>query len=367
MRTPITRHPNQRNEQSGHRSTNEYGKTESLSVDDLSAQFRDPPWEYGPIDCWWWEAGRLDRERMRWQLEEMKAKGIAGTWLYPRFVYGQPLGPTPQYWTDEWWDITRFSAEEHQRLGMQMWFNDWTAHQFFQNKLREECEENPALSGHCLAIHEVESKAPGLVEISVPDGEETLYAAAYKKMGDGLDLASAEILNDAAVDGKLTWRAEEAGWVVALITCAPYDLDYLNRAVADRWIEILLKVYEEHLCKFVGSTLRAYGTDELFILNGHALYSPALVERFKAEKGYDPSSYLVGLFHDIGTPTDKIRCGYYDVMTALLEENLYRPFRQWLDQRDMLFVDFCPNGKNGDLLAQTYHSVSYTHLRAHET
>jgi len=330
-------------------------RPEIPSADVLSAQFRDPSSEYGPIDCWWWEAGHLDRERMRGQLEEMKAKGVAGTWFYPRFVYGQPLGSDPLYWTEGWWEITRFSAEEHQRLGMQMWFNDWTAHQFFQNKLREECETNPVLSGRRLVIHEAESKAPGVIEIDVPDDEEILHAAAYKRADDGVDFASAELLNDAVAHGTLRWNAEEAGWVVVVITSGPYDLDYLNRAVADRWIEVILRVYEEKLSGFVGNTLKAYGTDELFILNGNALYSPFLLDRFRRDKGYDPSPYLVGLFRDIGELTDKIRCEYYDVMTAMLEENLYRPFAQWLDERDMLFVDFCPNGKNGDLLSQTYH------------
>ena len=330
-------------------------RSKAPSADILSAQFRDPSSDYGPIDCWWWEAGHLDRERMRGQLEEMKEKGISGTWFYPRFVYGQPLGSDPLYWTEEWWDLTRFSAEEHQRLGMQMWFNDWTAHQFFQNKLREECERNPALSGRRLVMHEAESRGPGAIEIDVPDGEEVLHAAAYRRTNDGLDFASAEPLNDAVAQGTLRWNAEEAGWVAIVITSEPYDLDYLNRAVADRWIEILLKVYEEKLSDFVGSTLRAYGTDELFLLNGNTLYSPSLLDRFEAEKGYDPSPYLVGLFHDIGNSTDKIRCEYYDVMTAMLEENLYGPFGRWLDERGMLFVDFCPNGKTGDLQTQAYH------------
>ena len=103
-------------------------KTEQLSVEravalprlkeDLLSQFRNPPTDYGPIDCWWWEAGPLDKDRMRWQLEEMKEKGVSGTWYYPRFVHGQPLSSDPQYWTEGWWEFTRFAVEEHQRLGL---------------------------------------------------------------------------------------------------------------------------------------------------------------------------------------------------------------------------------------------------------
>ena len=82
-------------------------KVESLSREELSRQFCNPPPEYGPIDCWWLEADHLKKDRMKWQLEEMKEKGVAGTWLYPKYVQGQRFSPDPAYWTDEWWDFIR--------------------------------------------------------------------------------------------------------------------------------------------------------------------------------------------------------------------------------------------------------------------
>lgn len=320
----------------------------------LLEQFRNPPFDYGPIDCWWWEAGRLDKEKIRWQLEEMKEKGVAGTWYYPRFVYDQPLRSDPRYWSDEWWEFTRFSTEEHRRLGMQVWFNDWTAHGFFQNKLRTESEGKTVLTGQRLVIREEESSIPGVIKIEIPPEENILHAAAYRKLDDGLDYSSQRDLSDAINDNKLSWEAEEAGWLVTVVSSQPHNLDYLNRSTADRWIEIILSVYEEKLKDFVGNTLKAYGTDEVDILNGNILYSPSFLRRFKSEKGYDPSPYLAGLFHDIGNLTDKIRCEYHDVIVSMLEENLYKPFSQWLDERDMLFVEFCPRGKSEDMLTQTY-------------
>jgi len=325
-----------------------------VSREALLEQFHNPPFDYGPIDCWWWEAGRLDKKKIRWQLEEMKEKGVAGTFHYPRFVYDQPLRPDPHYWSDGWWEFTKFSVEEHQRLGMQAWFDDWTAHGFFQNKLRAESEEKTALIGRRLVTREEESSAPGTIQIEVPQEEEILHAAAYRKLKDGLDYDSRQDLNDAIKDNRLSWKAEDAGWILVVVSSQPHDLDYLNKSTVDRWIEVILGVYEKNLKDFMGNTLKAYGTDELDILNGNILYSPSLPERFKAEKGYDPFPYLVGLFHDIGDLTDKIRCEYHDVIFSMLEENLYKPFSQWLDDRGMLFVEFCPRGKSEDMLTQTY-------------
>ena len=138
------------------------------------------------------------------------------------------------------------------------------------------------------------------------------------------------------------------------MTSQPHDLDYLSKSMTNRWIEILLGTYEERLKDFIGNTLQAYGTDEVDILNGNVLYSQSFLNRFKLEKGYDPSPYLIGLFHDIGNSTDKIRCEYYDVLVSMLEENLYKPFSQWLNERGMLYVEFCPRGKAEDMLTQTY-------------
>ena len=327
---------------------------QSTSRETLLHQFRNPPSDYGPIDCWWWEAGHLDREKMRWQLEEMKEKGVAGTWFYPRFVYGQPLSSDPPYWTEEWWDFTKFSVEEHRRLDMLAWFSDWTVYQFFQNRVREEREENPSLTGQRLVIREEGSSTLGKIQIEIPTEEEILQVAAYKKVDGGLDYASRKVLGDAIQDNKLTWEAPETGWLVTVVSSQPHDLDYLNRLVVNRWLEISLGVYEGKFEDFVGKTLKAYGPDEMYILNGNILYSPSIIDRFKVEKGYDPSPYLVGLFHDIGQKTDKIRCDYYDVMVSLLEKNFYKPIPQWLHERGMLYTTIATWGRQ-DMLGQTHH------------
>jgi len=315
---------------------------------------------------------------MRWQLEEMNAKGVAGTWFYPRFVGEEPLSSDPLYWTEKWWDFARFSMEEHRRLGMVAWLNDWTARQFFQDRLRAEREENPGLAGHRLALHTEESKAPGLITVDIPADEEVLHAAAYRRTVDGRlpdpsvehpssQDSAFEDLSTAVTDHRLAWEATEAGWLVAVVTGQPHDLDYLQRFVADRWLGMLLGAYDEELGDFVGETLQAHGTDEVFVLNGSILYSPALFDRFKTEKGYDPAPYLIGLFHDIGRMTDKIRCDYYDLMSSMVEENLYAPLSQGLEKRGLHYTEFCPNGKSEDMLSQTYNYGDFFRYMSHYT
>lgn len=346
-------------------------QAEVLTRDELLGHFRNPPYEYGPIDCWWWDAARLSKEKISLQLAEMKEKGVAGTWWYPKYVHGQPLQSDPPYWTEEWWDFTAFSVAEHQRLGMTSWVSDWTALGFFQNKVREECGQNPELIGRRLVLYERESFASfdQQIEIEIPAEEEILHAAAYQKTDTGLDYNSRQVLSDAIRDNRLTWRPEgvravSPGWVVVVITAQPHDLDYLNRAIVNRWLEIFLEVYETKLAHFVGNTWQAYGPDEMFVLDGNILYAPALVERFKVEKGYDPLPYLIGLFHDIGSKTDKIRCDYYDVMVSVLDENLYQPIADWLHERGMLYTTIATWGRQSPL-GQTYHYGDFFRMMRH--
>ena len=118
------------------------------SAKELRNNFPDPPARFGPIDCWWWEACELDKEKMSWQLSEMKRMGIAGTWYYPRLAKGESLEPTPAYWTEEWWEFFSFSMQEHKRLDLIAWTTDWaSAGELFQNKLRAQREKEPWLWG----------------------------------------------------------------------------------------------------------------------------------------------------------------------------------------------------------------------------
>jgi len=333
------------------------------SYEELRRTFPDPPAEYGPIDCWWWEAGVLDKERMTWQLQEMKRMGVSGTWYYPRLIYGEALEPTPAYWTEEWWDFFRFSMQEHERLGLVAWTSDWTAAEFFQGQLREQREKEPWLWGRRLAMHQKEASGPGPLTLELQDDESLLWAAAFRKGDRGLEEASRHDLEPES--RRVSWQAPESGWVLTAVVSRPYDLDYLNRKVAERWIEVLLGTHEKQLGDFLGTTLQAYGTDELYVLRGNILYSEALLERFREEKGYDPLPLLACLFADLGPRTDQIRCEFYDVMITMLEENLFQPFAQWLHKRGMVYTEFCPNGKWMDVLAQTYHYGDFFRYMRH--
>ena len=301
----------------------------------LEQRFRRPPAAYAPVDNWWWEAGRLEKEKLTWQLQELKDKGVGGTWFYVRWVHGESLSSDPHYWTPEWWDFTRYTLQEHERLGLSHWFSNWTNLQFQQDLVRKERPGNPALWGRSLVLYQKKSGEP--IELAPED--ELLEAAAYRESGVSIDYATRRVLTAEVRDRKLQWQAPGPGWVVTALVTKPWDLDYLNKAVGQRFGEAYLGEYEKHLPEFIGKTIKAFGADEMFVLNQDEavtnLFSTELLARVKARRGYDLAPHLIALFHDIGPKTDQFRCDYYDAQSALLEESFYRPPSAWLESRGM--------------------------------
>ena len=135
-------------------------------------------------------------------------------------------------------------------------------------------------------MHRREASGPGPLAIELGEQETLLWAAAFRNTRHGLDENSRRDL--AAEVRTITWQAPEAGWTLTAVVSQPHDLDYLDRRVAERWIDLLLAPHEQRLAGYMGSTLQAYSTDELVVLGGNILFSDELLARFQAEKGFDP-------------------------------------------------------------------------------
>lgn len=329
-------------------------KPTCLTREELRRQFADPPPEFGLYPCWWWEGQRVTKEKITWQLEEMKKAGTFGTFFYLRYGGEEPFAVTPAYGTNEFLDLFRFSLEEHRRLGMEAYFSEWTG----QHSIADQIHADPAayerLTGARLVLHAKASETAGLVQVEIPIIEEVLCAAAYRMIPGGLDWESRVELNDRVENGLLKWHAPESGWLLTVVSSRKHGLNYLDHELTDYWIENLWKPYLDRMSEFVGSTFKGYVQDELDVLSGDILYSDVLRERFEKDNGYDPRPWLVSLFHDIGPLTDTIRCGYYAAVAGLLEENMYARLSQWHEKRGMYYGTVAVRGRQ-DILAQTGH------------
>lgn len=90
-------------------------------------QFKCPPAVLHPTYSWLW-SGKITREGISKQLDEMQSAGINSVYILPLADDFSPglMATTlfPEYLSDEFFELVRFTAQYAQKKGMSMWLYD---------------------------------------------------------------------------------------------------------------------------------------------------------------------------------------------------------------------------------------------------
>ncbi len=100
--------------------------TKAIKTDDPAAIFLHPPESAKPGVLWMWMGSNISKEGITRDLEELKKEGFNRTTMFSLADVTTPWAgeikksPTPQIiaWTEPWWQLVRFAAEESKRLRM---------------------------------------------------------------------------------------------------------------------------------------------------------------------------------------------------------------------------------------------------------
>ncbi|MFN2589991.1 MAG: hypothetical protein ABR518_04400, partial [Actinomycetota bacterium] len=84
---------------------------------DPSDALRSPSRDFAILPFWFLN-GELDPEEMRWQLRELRAKGMRGVILHGRYGLETP------YLGDTYLDRIRLATDEATGLGLETWIYD---------------------------------------------------------------------------------------------------------------------------------------------------------------------------------------------------------------------------------------------------
>jgi len=259
----------------------------------LRSDFQTPPRGYNDVPFWWWSGEKLDKQRLLEQIETLHAAGVSGmqvNYSHTR-IQMKSFESEPPIFSDEWWDIFNFVAEECAKRGMGV-----------------------GLSGYTLDWA----------------GQENLF----KKLGINAPDTCARHLTSACKrlpNGKFETVAQNG------------TLDPLNPESAKRTIERFLNPFLQRLSPLGRSALNYFFQDELFLGGGCyyvgplRLWSDDFAAEFKKRKGYDIVPFLKGLWGDVGPMTYKVRLDYNDVMVALTEERYFKPIYDWHASRGMIY------------------------------
>lgn len=315
--------------------------------------FRDPPPGYGEVAFYWWVGEKLDRERLKWQLEKLKGRGVSGLQINYAHddrggrSWGLSYPSDPPLFSEDWWDLFGWFLGEAKKLGISVSLSDYTLGAPGQGWYVDEIlAEEPSIRGAVLEHALVKAAGGTALTFELPPG--LLACRAYRI---GRPSESIELMPEQ--DGSsLELRLPEGNWTVAFVwpRIVPLSIDPLNPRSGAKVIEKFFGTFEQRFPGEAGSGLDFFFSDELdFGLEGD-LWNEDLPRRFADAKGYDLLAELPGLFMDIGPRTPKIRLDYRDVMVVMEEEGYFRPLWQWHQERGMIYG--CDHGGRGRKLLE---------------
>jgi hypothetical protein len=271
-------------------------------AESLREGFKSPPPGYGEVPFWWWTGEKLTKERLAWQIGELAKAGVSGAQVNYTHLrsHGWRTAPAePPIFSDEWWEMFAFAAEECAKHGMGI-----------------------GLSGYT---------------IDWP-GRDNLF----RQLGITADELCGRVL-------KAVPDASVPHGIRVVPQVQPATLDPLNPESARRVISRFLDPFLQRVPKNAHKALNYFFQDELRLSGDRNLWCDDFPAEFKRRKGYDVMPLLPALFKDIGPDTVKTRLDYNDVMTQLEGERYFKPIFEWHASRGLIYAcDPATRGRRPD-------------------
>ena len=303
------------------------------NADTLEAQFLDPPHEFSMVPFWAWN-GTLRPDQLRWQMDQMKEKGIYGAFMHARA--GLDASETP-YFSDGWWAAVDTCIQHGKEIGFSPWIYDedkWPSGSAGGRVLKKNPERNRQK-----ALHFTESRVAGPCKNPLPNA--TYCIAGRLLDGNRIDPDSLTVLAPTPNATESSWSCPAGEWMVVEYRFEPFldGINYLNKDTVRDFMDITHEEYARRYGSHFGSTIPGVFFDE--IMNdagkkpGFHVWVEDFAEQFKKIKGYDLVPFLPGLAHNIGPKTPKIRCDYYEVYATLYEEAWFKQLAEWCAQHQL--------------------------------
>ena len=319
---------------------------------DVLPGFKHPPKGYGEVSFYWWIGDTLTHERMLWQLDQLKDKGITGLQVNYCHTdkggasYGLTYPSQPALFSPAWWKFFQWFLKEAKKRDLSVSLSDYTLGAAGQGWFVDEMlKENPGLHGSKLEAKILNAAGGMTFACEIP--ENPISITAYREIEGKLQPSSAVRLDSGMKGSSLTWNVPTGKWKVIQVykTSVNTSFDPMNPLSGRKVIEKFYQRFEDNCPGESGKGLNFFFSDELqFGIRGF-LWNDRFGAEFQKLKGYDLIPELPHLFALIGPRSYKIRMDYNDVMVRLSEEGFFKPVYQWHNDRGMLFG--CDHGGRG--------------------
>jgi hypothetical protein len=285
------------------------GPAQDTSGPSLAESFREPPLDARPMVLWPWLNGHVDRDQLKRELEEMRAKGLRGAIIWDIGSLADPaktIPAGPPFLGPESLGSIRHVLAEAERLGLEVGLvasSSWNAGGPWiepGDASQELLWASRRLSGPA----GFEDLPPRPEKLTEPAVEVALLALPADAAGEP-DTAAEPLDLSARVgdDGRLRWEVPAGDWTILRFVCAGTGqplvcpspgsngliVDHLSRAATDRHFGVML----DRL--FAGGERPA--ALKLLMLDSFEVWprtdwTPGFAEAFEQAYGYDLRPWL---------------------------------------------------------------------------
>ena len=300
--------------------------------------FLNPPEGAKPGVLWMWMGSNISKEGITKDLEALKKEGFNRTTMFSLADITTPWSgvignsPTPEIisWTEPWWKLVRFAAEESKRLGMDfgmyngagyessggVWITPelsmqqicWSQHKVAGNGHISIALDRPQVDPHAnqaFPVYDIES---GKADYPVIPARKTYYKdIAVLALPAGGRVTAGQVINltdKMQPDGHLEWDAPTGEWTIyrfghttrgTLIQPAQwqatgFECDKMSEKAVNFHMDHIIGGIQSHLGDLIGTGFTHLHFDSYEA--GTPTWTPKMGEEFLKRRGYDLLPYL---------------------------------------------------------------------------
>ncbi|NJX14283.1 hypothetical protein HC176_02125 [Tamlana crocina] len=379
----------------------------------LEEGFKNPPNQAKARTWWHWISGNVSKSGITKDLEAMKSVGIQEAQLFNVHL-GFPKGPV-KYLSEEWLDLFKFSAEEAQRLGLELAFHNsagwsssggpWVTE---ENAMQTVVFSELAIEGGKTITQKLprpETKFDYYKDIAVlafPKPKQTLKIDGidYKMLSERIrnhllpdtkSISKEAVIQKEAIinvtsnmseDDVLTWDAPKGDWVILRLGHTPIgttnrpappeakglEVDKMSKTAVDAYWQGGVQPIIDKLGDLIGTTVNNCLIDSYEVETTN--WTTGFDAQFKNLRGYDLTSYLptlAGYYIESGEISERFLWDFRRTIGDLIAKNYYAHFRELCHKNKLKFsvepywgpFDNMQVGATGDIVMCEFWSGGY--------
>ncbi len=308
------------------------------STDKLVSIFTNPPESAKPGVLWEWMGSNITKEGITKDLEALKKVGYIRTTMYSLSDICTPwptqIGKMPHpdiiAWTEPWWELVRYAAEESKRLGMDFGMHNCPGYESSggvwitpELSMQELCWSKTEVSGdsqfttkldrphvdpRANTIYPVTNPENGLVEKPVVEARKTFYkdiaVLALPSEGSVSKDSVVDLTGKMDADGNLSWKAPSGKWTIyrfghtimgnmiqpAQWKAAGLECDKMSREAVSFHMNHVVGEVNKHLGDLIGSGFSHLLFDSYEA--GTPTWTSKMQQEFLTRRGYELTKYL---------------------------------------------------------------------------